>query len=158
MPDQSFRLTFAVSGDDIALLAVDVVAMRALPSDAIGDDRAYYGIWVDLFTDTGQHLYRRSYEDILTWDEESVGLVDDDSGLPLTTGLSRHRPRRANMSTSFELVVPHIVEARHVVLQARGVEYSFGIPLGPSSTIDGAPTSGWTIPSLLPRSADRRSE
>lgn len=158
MLDQSLRLTFAVNGDDIALLAVDLVAMRALPSDAICDDRDYYGIWVDLLTADGQHVYRRSYEDVLTWDEEVVGLEDGDSGLPLATGLSRHRPRRADVSTSFELVVPHIVEARHVKLHAHGVEYSFGIPLGPTSPGGGSPASGWTIPSLLPKSADRRSE
>lgn len=108
-PNRALRLLFEYEGDNVKLVSVQRLNMKAPPPQAPPPDTPGHGAWFELRDAQGKSMYRRGIHDLLSGDLE---VLSDHAERPLA------RVRPAQKRGVFYLVVPDIPEARSVALNS----------------------------------------
>lgn len=103
----SLRLTFAYSGDDVRLVGVRRVAMRAPGHIEPPPDTVRSGFWLEVRDEQDNLLYHRPLHDPVRADIEVFGETDDE---PMIRVPATSREGR------FEVIVPDYAQASHLSL------------------------------------------
>jgi hypothetical protein len=101
------RLTFSYSGEDVQLVSMQAVQMKAPPADSLSWDEKSSGFWIVLRDAHGRALYRRITENPI---RTSAEIFTNDPKRPF----ARHEV--SSPEGVFVLLVPDLPEARTVAL------------------------------------------